>query len=140
MGTNYEMPETLKPLKKHRKDFTCFSNLDHGNTIGHQGVPVLLSGVRPHLAVHYPEGNISVDQKIAEYEGAATRFSSMTVRVNESNFSIQLREENGRFHSFLKRDLEEFRVMDKSLMPDNIVEQLTVKQLHDLFAFLMTLE
>ena len=86
VGTNYEMPETLKPLKKHRKDFTCFSNLDHGNTIGHQGVPVLLSGVRPHLAVHYPEGNISVDQKIAEYEGAATRFSSMTVRVNESNF------------------------------------------------------
>lgn len=62
-----------------------FSNLDHGNTIGHQGVPVLLSGVRPHLASYYQEGNISVDQKIAEYEGANTRFPSMTVRVNESN-------------------------------------------------------
>ncbi len=86
VGANYEMPKTLKPLERHRQDFTVFSNLDHGNTIGHQGVPVLLSGVRPHLAIHYPEGNISVDQKIAEHVGAETRFSSMTVRVNESNF------------------------------------------------------
>ena len=62
------------------------------------------------------------------------------LRINETNFSIQLREENGRFHSFMKRDLDAFRVLDKSLMPDNIAEQLTVKQLHDLFAFLMTLE
>lgn len=62
------------------------------------------------------------------------------LRVNETNFSIQLREENGRFHSFNKKDLEEFRVLDKSLMPENLMEQLTVKQLHDLFAFLMTLE
>ena len=45
VGANYDMPETLKPLAKHRQDFTVFSNLDHGNTIGHQGVPVLLSGV-----------------------------------------------------------------------------------------------
>ncbi len=62
------------------------------------------------------------------------------LRVNESNFSIQFREENGRFHSFLKRDLEEFQVLKTSLMPDNFAEQLTVKQLHDLFAFLMSLE
>ena len=62
------------------------------------------------------------------------------LRVNESNFSIQMREETGRFHSFLKRDLEEFQVLDKSLMPDNVAQQLTVKELHDLFAFLMTLE
>jgi putative heme-binding domain-containing protein len=62
------------------------------------------------------------------------------LRINETNFSIQLREENGRFHSFTKRDLEDFRVMDKSMMPDNLAEELTVKQLHDLFAFLMTLE
>ncbi|MBI3864064.1 MAG: c-type cytochrome [Planctomycetia bacterium] len=72
----------------------------------------------------------------------ATREGKVIVglRINETNFSIQLREENGRFHSLNKRDLEEFRVMDKSLMPENIAEQLTVKQLHDLFAFLMTLE
>ena len=85
-GQGYEMPATLQPLARHRGDMTLFSNLDHGNTIGHQGVPVLLSGVRPHLAVHYPEGNMSVDQKIAEYVGAGTRFPSMTLKVNEANF------------------------------------------------------
>ena len=54
--------------------------------------------------------------------------------------SIQLREENGRYHSFFKRDLEAFKVLKKSLMPENYSEQLNVKQLHDVFAFLMTLE
>lgn len=62
------------------------------------------------------------------------------LRVNENNFSIQLREENGRFHSLLKRDLEEYSVQKKSMMPDNFDQILTVKQLHDLFAFLMKLE
>ena len=62
------------------------------------------------------------------------------LRMNETNFSVQLREENGRFHSFSKKELEDFRVLKKSLMPENVSEQLTVKQLHDLFAFLMTLE
>ena len=32
------------------------------------------------------------------------------------------------------------QVLEISLMPANHAEQLTVKQLHDLFAFLMTLE
>jgi putative heme-binding domain-containing protein len=62
------------------------------------------------------------------------------LRVNETNFSIQLREENSRFHSFLKRDLEEVRTLTTSLMPDNVAELLTVKELHDLFAYLMSLE
>jgi putative heme-binding domain-containing protein len=62
------------------------------------------------------------------------------LRVNESNFSIQLREENGRFHSFLKSELGEVVVLKKSLMPDNMAEALTVKELHDLFAYLMSLE
>jgi putative heme-binding domain-containing protein len=62
------------------------------------------------------------------------------LRVNESNFSIQLYEENGQFHSLLKRDLDEVKVMAKSLMPENFSEVLTVKELHDLFAYLLTLE
>ena len=78
-----------------------------------------------------------------EYESiaVATREGRIVtgIRINETNFNIQLREENGRFHSFLKRDLEEFKVLKKSLMPENFGETLTVKELHDLFAYLMTL-
>jgi putative heme-binding domain-containing protein len=62
------------------------------------------------------------------------------LRVNESNFNIQLRDESGQFHSFLKSDLDSVVTLKKSLMPDNLAEVLTVKELHDLFAFLMTQE
>src|SRR5262245_9521256 len=79
-----------------------------------------------------------------DYEAVQVMTNKGTVitglRVNESNFAIQLREENGRFHSFLKSELESVVVLKKSLMPDNMAELLTVKELHDLFAFLMTLE
>ena len=84
-GAGYDMPETLKSLEKHRKDVTLFQNLDHGFTGGHQGVPVFLSGVRPVLAHNYPELNISLDQKLAEHHGSATRFPSMTLGVRERN-------------------------------------------------------
>ena len=36
VGKNYDIPETLKSLEKHRKDFTVFQNLDHGFTGGHE--------------------------------------------------------------------------------------------------------
>jgi hypothetical protein len=62
------------------------------------------------------------------------------LRVNETNFSIQLYEENGRFHSFMKRDLDDLKVLKKSLMPENVAELLTVKELHDVFAYLMSLQ
>jgi len=84
-GADYEIPETLKALEPHRKDFNVYSNLDHGNTGGHQGVPVFLSGVQTHLAGHYPEGNISLDQKAAEFVGPATRYPSLTLQANEAN-------------------------------------------------------
>ena len=62
------------------------------------------------------------------------------IRVNETNFSVQLREQNGQFHSYNKRDLEEVQPLKTSIMPGNMNEMLNVKQLHDLHAFLMSLE
>jgi hypothetical protein len=84
-GADYDLPETLKPLEKHRKDFTVFSNLDHGLSGGHACVPTFLNGIRPDMASSFPEGNISIDQKAAEFVGAATRYPSMTLKVKENN-------------------------------------------------------
>lgn len=84
-GADYAMPETLAPLERHRKDLTVFSNLDHGISGGHACVPTLLNGIRPYLAANFPEGNISLDQKAAEFVGSQTRFPSMTLKVNEAN-------------------------------------------------------
>ena len=84
-GSDYEMSPTLQPLAKHRKDFSVFSNLDHGLTGGHACVPTFLNGIRPDMSSSFPEGNISMDQKAAEFVGAATRYPSMTLKVKESN-------------------------------------------------------
>lgn len=84
-GRNYELPPTLLPLERHREDFTIFSNLDHGLTGGHACVPTFLNGIRPDMAAGFPEGNISVDQKAAEFVGAATRYPSLTLKVKENN-------------------------------------------------------
>lgn len=84
-GRNYVMPETLKGIERHRKDFTVFSHLDHGLSGGHACVPTFLNGVMPYMASNFAEGNISLDQKAAEFVGAATRFPSMTLKVNEAN-------------------------------------------------------
>jgi hypothetical protein len=84
-GADYDMPSTLKPLERHRRDFSVFSNLDHGIGGGHAAVPTLLNGVRPFLSANFPDGNISLDQKIAEFVGAQTRFPSMTLHVRDQN-------------------------------------------------------
>lgn len=63
------------------------------------------------------------------------------IMVNEDNFSVQMRaQENARLLSFFRRDLEEVRKQKKSLMPADLAEHITVKQLHDLFAYVMTLD
>ena len=85
VGTDYDLPSTLQPLEKHREEFTVFSNLDHGLTGGHACVPTFLNGIRPDMASSFPEGNISMDQKAAEFVGAATRYPSMTLKVKENN-------------------------------------------------------
>ncbi len=84
-GLDFELTETLLPLEKHRKRISVFTHLDHGIGGGHQAVPTLLNGVMPHLASQYPEGNISLDQKAAEFVGSQTRYPSMTLSVNEAN-------------------------------------------------------
>lgn len=78
-GAGYAMPASLQPLEPHRADFTVFSNLDHDVSGGHRAVHSFLSGLRDNDATDWPERNISVDQRAAEFVGARTRFSSLVV-------------------------------------------------------------
>jgi hypothetical protein len=84
-GRDYVMPPTLSAMERHRGEMTVFSNLDHGLAGGHACVPTLLSGVMPPVAANFPEMNMSLDQRLAEHVGAATRFPSMTLQVNDAN-------------------------------------------------------
>jgi putative heme-binding domain-containing protein len=119
----------------------CHSVGSEGGRIG----PALDRIASRRAAEFIMESILEPSKEIApEYEAVAVATKDGRVltgiRINESNFSIQLHEENGRFHSFLKRDLDEVKVTKKSLMPENLAELITVKDLHDLFAYLMTLE
>lgn len=84
-GSDFDLPPTLAALGRHRGDFSVFSNLDHGLSGGHACVPTLLNGIMPYMASSFPEGNISLDQKAAESVGAATRYPSMALQVNDAN-------------------------------------------------------
>jgi len=68
-GAGYAMPELLRPLEKHRKDFTIFSHLDHDVSGGHRAVHSFLSGLRDKDAMQWPSRNISLDQRAAEFVG-----------------------------------------------------------------------
>ena len=80
-GADYETPELLKPLEKHKKDFTVFSHLDHDVAGGHRAVHSFLSGIKDQDASAWPARNISIDQRAAEFAGARTRFPSIVASV-----------------------------------------------------------
>lgn len=88
VGTDYRMPELLQPLERHRREMTVFSNLDHGLSIGHAGTPTFLNGIEAKNARYHADGNISVDQKAAEWLKATTRFPSLQTSVRGAKNSL----------------------------------------------------
>jgi hypothetical protein len=80
-GKKYSASPLLKSLARHREDFTIFSNFDHGVSGGHRAVDTFLTGVKTMDAHTMPEGNISLDQKAAEFIGGQTRFPVLNLGV-----------------------------------------------------------
>ena len=78
-GNGYESTTLLKPLAANRKHMTVYRGLDHGLKGGHFAVHTFLSGVLHHEAQDMPNGNVTIDQFIAEKLGPRTRFPSLTV-------------------------------------------------------------
>jgi len=83
-GRDYELSPSLKPLEKHRADFTVFSGLHHPNGIGqaHVCADTWLTGAKidAQSARKY-ENTISVDQVMAEKTGLETRFPSLELSI-----------------------------------------------------------
>lgn len=78
-GANYELTPLLKPLARHKSEFTLFSHLDHGLKGGHFAIHAYLTGVKAAEARGLPGGGMSVDQRAAEFVGSRTRFPSLTI-------------------------------------------------------------
>lgn len=87
-GRDYQLSKLLAPFNSVRDDMTVFSGLDHpGINGGHYVTHTFLSGVRSDQAKAHAEGNITVDQKAAEFVGAKTRFPSMQIGLGGGGIS-----------------------------------------------------
>tara|TARA_R110002096_G_scaffold42144_15_gene113780 strand:- start:5942 stop:7171 length:1230 start_codon:yes stop_codon:yes gene_type:complete len=73
-GLEAALPENLTAFEELRGKFTVFSNLDHGISGGHAGTHAFLSGVRTQEASVMPDGNVTLDQFLAEANAGKTRF------------------------------------------------------------------
>jgi len=78
-GAEYEQTTLLEPLWENRNQFTLFRGLDHGVKGGHFAVHSFLSGVLNSEAQNRPDGNVTIDQYLADEVGFETRFPSLTV-------------------------------------------------------------
>ena len=78
-GKDYEDTTLLKPLKSQREKFTVYRGLDHGLRGGHFAVHTFLSGVLHHESKNRHDGNVTLDQYLADSIGGGTRFPSLTV-------------------------------------------------------------
>ncbi|OWK45448.1 DUF1552 domain-containing protein [Fimbriiglobus ruber] len=84
-GRGYDLSPSLKPLEKHRDDFTVFSGLHHPNGLGqaHVCADTWLTGARidAQNARKY-ENTVSCDQLMAEVAGVQTRFPSLELSIS----------------------------------------------------------
>ncbi len=79
LGAEYEKTPLLEPLWENRSQMTVFRGFDHGVKGGHFAVHSFLSGVLNSEAQNRPDGNVTIDQYLAEEVGFETRFPSLTV-------------------------------------------------------------
>jgi hypothetical protein len=78
-GSEYEETPLLKPLAANRDQIAIYRGLDHGLRGGHFAVHTFLSGVLHHESKNRRDGNVTIDQFIADEVGTQTRFPSLTV-------------------------------------------------------------
>lgn len=78
-GADYEKTTLLESLWENRSKMTVYRGLDHGVKGGHFAVHSFLSGVLNSEAQNRPNGNVTIDQYLADEVGFETRFPSLTV-------------------------------------------------------------
>ncbi len=78
-GRDFEKTTLLDPLWENRSQMTLYRGLDHGVKGGHFAVHSFLSGVLNSEAQNRPDGNVTIDQHLADAVGYQTRFPALTV-------------------------------------------------------------
>ncbi len=112
-GEDYDLPVLLKPLEKHRPDFTVFNNLDHPGVGGGHGCSnTLLNGMELKDTRDEPQRLHSLDQLLAEEIGKQTRFPSLRLGSGGISWS--------RGGVILPTDGSPTRVFSRLFLEDNV--------------------
>jgi len=106
-GPDYQLPETLSSLERHRADLTPISGLHHPMVLGkhHNCDKVWLTGANVPGDGGAFRNTVSVDQIMAEVQGANTRFPSLELAIEGHSLAwsrdgIQLPVERNTVHIF----------------------------------------
>lgn len=81
-GERYEISAVLKPIERHREQFTLLSGLDHRAPNGHSNWRNFLTGSG--------SPSVSLDQVVAAEVGERTRFASLQLTCGAVNGSGQI--------------------------------------------------
>lgn len=89
IGSEYKLPSGLKPLERHKHDFTVIQNLaNQFSTEAHWGSTFYLTGANrygePGQSFH---NSVSADQVAAEVLGRNTRFASLQLGCKKASSS-----------------------------------------------------
>lgn len=78
-GPDYELTPIMRPLDRHRRDFTVVSGLKLTHSGGHGGDRTFLTGTNTHESGS--KLRISCDQELADAIGHQTRYSSLVLGI-----------------------------------------------------------
>ncbi len=78
-GPGYQLTPVLKPLERHRQDFTVISGLKLTHSGGHRGDRTFLTGTNTHESGAMLR--ISCDQELALAVGNQTRYPSLSLGI-----------------------------------------------------------
>ena len=123
-GAGYDLPTLLKPLERHRPDFSVFNNLDHPGVGGGHGCSnTLLNGMELKDTRDQPQRLHSLDQLLAEQVGQKTRFPSLRLGSGGISWS--------RSGMILPTDGSPARVFSRLFLEDNAKGKSSQRKFHD---------
>ena len=80
-GPFSKLPETLSPLSPFKDKISILKNLDHKLSGGHSASEAVFSGILRKEVKSRPDGNISIDQKVAQHFGHLTRLPYINIQL-----------------------------------------------------------